>query len=111
MTLERDLAIAHLSEHFDDSLEPISIVPKKTSWWRDAHDKILVYICIFMHAKPKYRQGDHFYICPACGRKYAVPWADMSKIESEVYVPIKPFVVPKERTLQAVCMNGTHGES
>ena len=111
MMLERDLAYAHLSENIDNSLEPIPFVPKKMSWWQNAQDKIKVYICIFMHAKPSYRQGDQYYTCPACNRKYALPWADMSKIETDVYVPAKPFVAPKERTLQIVCMNGTHGAS
>ncbi len=110
MTLERDLAFAHLSEHLDHSLEPIPFVSKKTTWWEEAQDKIKVYICIFMHAKPKYRQGDQYYTC-VCGRKYAVAWADMSKVETDVYVPSKPFVASKGRTLQAVCMNGTRGVS
>ena len=110
MTLERDLAFAHLSEHIDTTLEPITFVPKRTSWWQDAQEKIRVYLCIFMHAKPTYRQGDQFYTC-VCGRKYALPWADMKKVDTDVYVPSKPFVAPTVKTLQAVCQNGTHGVS
>jgi hypothetical protein len=107
--LERDLAFAHLSDHLDSTLEPIPWVPKKTTWWEAAKDKIAVYFCIFLHAKPTYRRGDQSYVC-ACGRKYAVPWADMSKIGMNVYVPTKPFVAPKTPIRQALCKNGWMGE-
>lgn len=107
--LERDLALAHMSDHLDDTLDPIQWIPKKTTWWEDAQDKIMVYLCMFFHTKPAYRRGDQFYVC-TCGRKYTVPWADMSKVEIDVYVPIKPFIAPKTPIRQALCKNGWMGE-
>lgn len=108
--LERELAVAHLEEHIDPSLVPIAMLPpKKLTWWEAAQEKLRIYFCIFFHTAPNYRRGDHFYTCN-CGRKYALPWADVSKLPSDVYVPTKPFVAPTKAISQVKCKNGWMGE-
>ena len=110
MMLERELACAHITEHMDSTLEPLPMLPSKPrSWWQEAREKLAIYLCRFMHAAPTYRRVDQFSECPACKRKYALPFADWTKLPSDVYVPTKPFVAPTEAISQVKCKNGWMG--
>lgn len=106
-TLERDLLFAHIEE-CDFDFENVMLF-KKMSWWEDVFDKMSVLFCVFSHLPPKYRRGDSFYECPTCHRKYAIPWADMSKIDADTYVMSEATIKPATPTLQAICRNGTRG--
>jgi hypothetical protein len=108
-TLERELAVAHISEHLDESLPFASLPPKPLSWWDNLIENLGVRFCQAFHRAPHYRRGDQFYEC-ACGRKYALPWSDVSKLDTDVYVPTTAFIKPATPTLQAVCRNGWMGE-
>jgi hypothetical protein len=110
MTLDRDLAVAHITEHLDRSLDaPVPTHNKPTTWWQDAWDKIGVYVCRFLHSTPNYRRGDQFSQCPTCKRKYAIPFADDAKLPSDVYVASTAFPA-SAFTNQVKCKNGWMGE-
>ena len=111
MTLERDLAFAHVSDNLDYTLEPIaSLPPKPLSWFETVMENLSVRWCRFAHREPVYRRGDQYSECPTCKRRYALPWADMSKVENNVYVPSAAFVGSNGHTLQVKCRNGWMGE-
>jgi hypothetical protein len=108
MALERELALAHITEHLDHSLDfPVPSPQKKTTRFDDVCDKLAVYICRFMHREPNYRRGDQYSVCPTCKRKYAIPFAEWSRLPADVYVASKPFQTPKTPILQCVCKSGT----
>jgi hypothetical protein len=109
MTLGRELAVAHITEHLDESLPKTTLPLKPLMQWEKVIENFGVYFCHTFHKAPHYRRGDQFYEC-SCGRKFALPWADVSKLDSDVYVSSTPFVAPTKRTLQAVCRNGWMGE-
>ena len=112
MTLDRELALAHITEHLDVSLDyPVPNLEKKASWFDDTMDKLAIYWCHYMHRGPIYRRGDQFSVCPSCKRKYAIPFADWSKLPADVYVPATPFQTSGTHTLQAICRNGLQGVS
>ena len=107
--LERELAVAHITECLDETLPVASLPPKTLTWWDKLTENVSVRFCQAFHKAPHYRRGDQFYEC-ACGRKYALPWADASKLDSDVYVRTAAFVVPTKPILQAVCRNGWMGD-
>lgn len=112
-TLEKDLAVAHITENLDQTLADEyfgTIKPVSVSWLQQKFDRMQVYICRFIHRTPKYRRGDQHSICPVCRRMYAIPWADMSKVGNNVYVPSEPFITPTEHIRQVVCRSGIQGE-
>jgi hypothetical protein len=111
MTLERELMLAHITEHLDMSLDPVPSVKKKMSRFDVLKDKFYVHICRFMHREPNFRRGDQYSVCPTCKRKYAIPFADVSKLPADVYMPSKPFPMPTTPTRQALCRNGLRGVS
>ena len=109
-TLERDLVCSLIVECNDfEENESLVVSEEETSWWEDFWDKINVFFCVFSHLEPKYRRGDSFYECPTCHRKYAVPWADVSNVDSDTYITSRAAIKPVTPTLQAVCRNGTRG--
>jgi hypothetical protein len=110
MALHRELALAHITEQLDVSLDqPVPSLEKEPTRFDESLDKLGVYLCRFLHREPHYERGDQFSVCPTCKRKYAIPFADMSKLPAGVYVPTKPFQTPGMRTLQSLCRNGIHG--
>lgn len=80
--------------------------PKTVSEWSDRWDTFCVWICRSFHRTPTFTPGDNFSRCPSCSRKYALPWANLNEVASDVYVCDDTFVGTTEPTLQAVCRNG-----
>jgi len=110
MELERELAAAHITEQLDHDLDhPVPVLVKPTSEFEDFLDMVGVLFCRFVHRAPNYRRGDQYSQCPTCKRKYALPWADLSKVDSDTYIDDTPFA-PTEPTRQARCRNGLMGE-
>jgi hypothetical protein len=112
LSLLRELALAHITEQLDVDLDhPVPMLEKKETRLNETLDKLGVYWCCFFHRAPKYERGDQFSVCPTCKRKYAIPFADESKLPAGVYVPSAAFPTQGNRTLQALCRNGIQGES
>lgn len=114
MGLEHDLSVAHITEELDCTLvdAPIaSLPPKNLSKWGDLFDTMGVWFCQHTHPKLMYRPGDQHSTCPVCGRKYAVPFAVVAKLDPDAYINTTVFAMPVTPTVQCVCRNGLQGNS
>lgn len=99
--LEHELTTAHYNEYFDYEVTPTPKPPQKTGTLASiarTYEVFGVWFCQAFHRIPDYTPGDTFITC-VCGRKYAVPFADQSKIPYDVYIQ-EPFQMPTERTIQ-----------
>ena len=101
--IERELAAAHQAEYEAEETHP----PRKRSlrllrWW----DVIGVWLCTALHRTAPVNWADNYSTCPACGRKYATPWARVKGLDPDVYICGDAVVRAEGRTLQAVCRSG-----
>jgi len=97
LKLSTDLAMEYAGE---------PSTPHTVSKWAEMWDRFGVWLCRNFHRTPTFTPGDNFSRCPTCSRKYALPWADLDKVASDVYICNEPFVAPTEPVVQAHCRNG-----
>lgn len=65
-------------------------------------DTLAVWWCYHFHPQPMFLVEDlSYYTCPTCGRKYATPWADLSKLDREIHYQVKQEYGNPERMRQA----------
>jgi hypothetical protein len=105
--LQQELLMLRVEEQVDDSLLPLP--PKLLTWWGNIVYHVGTIICHWFHYDPVYKVGDQYATC-MCGRKYAMPWADPSKLEADVHRCADVFVKPNAPTYQALCRNGLFGD-
>jgi hypothetical protein len=99
--LKDEMMLAHHIENYDNQLEPLPPKPLESKFWRDfktLYEQAGLWFCLAFHRPPMYSHGDLYSTC-YCGRKFAVAWADQSKVPAGVYTQV-PFVMPTERTIQ-----------
>ena len=103
MCLERELNRANQGiDYEEDQIQPVT----QLSWFGAMMDAVATAWCRFAHTDPKYRLGEQYSQCPTCKRKYAIPWANLSKTSNDVYVAAPAFISPSIPTRQVLCRNG-----
>ena len=108
--LDRQLHDLHYAENVDHFLPTPTAVEQTehnpiAKWIGFNIERFGVMFCRSFHRLPEYQPGSLYTEC-VCGRKYAVPWADQSKLPHDVYR--QDTSIPKgPRTLQAEC-RGAH---
>jgi hypothetical protein len=102
---EHEAELLHWDLHPDVDQRPIV---RPSTVLEDWYERIGVLVCRYFHPTPTYQRGQMYSNC-LCGRKYALPWADPSQVETEVYLSATTFVKPESPTVQAKCKHGTQG--
>jgi hypothetical protein len=113
MNLQHELDLAHITENLDHSLDQPVLPTVEEKKAGSLLDNLSVHMCRFMHRAPTFRKGDQFSVCPTCKRKYAVPYADETKLPAGTYVynHAKSFPTSAKPISQALCRNGLQGVS
>jgi hypothetical protein len=78
-----DLLQANIEMEATVSSEDISLGNPPSS--RGIWEKIGLAICRLLHRNPVFNPRLSYSQCPICRRKYALPWAQASEIEPDVY--------------------------
>lgn len=100
LNVRREMTLAHDLAWEQSNLPVEENAPQpEPGIWASWMEMLAVTFCRTLHVAPIYDGGNHS-TCPSCNKKYAVPWADLSKIETNVYVqedPALPATAPQKQ--------------
>lgn len=105
LQIERDLHAANRAEF---GAENRSAPNQQPLWLQCWIDLLGVVLCRMTHRTAVVDWCDSFYACPDCGRRYATPWADESRLDGDVYVAETSPVTTEGKTRQAECRSGSY---